>query len=54
MMLKLTHPQAYILGPLLGSVVGGLIYEFIFDAHYGAAEKYTAVEETNGETTEMT
>jgi MIP family channel proteins len=44
---------AYILGPLLGSVVGGIIYEFIFDPHYGAG-KYAAVGETNGEVNEMT
>ena len=26
--------QVYIFGPLLASIVGGLLYEFIFSPHY--------------------
>ena len=41
--------QAYILGPILASAVGGLVYEFIFNPHYESA--YAGIE--NGEGEEM-
>lgn len=31
--------QIYILAPVLASVVGGLVYEFFFDAHYNPYKK---------------
>lgn len=40
---------AYILGPILASAVGGLVYEFIFNPHYESA--YAGIE--NGEGEEM-
>jgi len=44
----------YILGPLLGSVVGGLLYEFIFSAHYARAPANYDGIKNDGEATQMT
>jgi len=43
---------AYILGPLLASAVGGLVYEFIFNPHYEAAP-YEGIENAGGADQEM-
>jgi len=42
----------YIVGPLLASVIGGLLYDFVFNPHYGAKKAYENVENNNAE--EMT
>lgn len=44
--------QGYIVGPLLASVIGGLLYDFVFNPHYGAKKAYENVENNNAE--EMT
>lgn len=45
----------YILGPLLASLVGGLLYEFLFSPHYvKTAASYDNIGKDNGEAEEMT
>lgn len=39
---------AYIVGPLLASVAGGLIYEFLFDTHYNSSATHEPLD-TNGD-----